>query len=350
MSDLGIPDQVIANVMKDWGIGDGTAPAEDAATDVPVGEDAADTSAADYDPLSELGAELDAIGSETPPEAEPSGEAGEEDPAPPAPPGGPLWADDTGGSPAGEPAPAVTLPNGTVLGAEQLAALADLDTRLRAGQVPWMPQGQPPAPPPTVEKPPLPPQLPPPPRLTEEDLEDPKAVAQAMLWLAQKQQAETAYLKAQLEQTNAQITRQHFDESAQVTSSVTSLYKQRYNLPDEVMEKIVATAAPISAPLFQMYMSGTDPRTGARVAPDAAKAVETVLDMAYWNTPEARRFEIERQNAHQAKVRERKNKLGGVGGSSGSAPRQPKPVDLSNEAERHQAMIEAVEAAMGSDQ
>ncbi len=345
MSDLGIPDQVIANVMKDWGIGDGEVPA----VEVENGEDAAgtpaeDAGAADYDPLADVGESSDAGPDPADTDGGPPSDDGAEDSAPPAPPGGPLWEE-----PAvpGLPPAAVTLPNGTTLEPDQLQALADLDRAIRAGQLPWQPP-QPPAPSPTVPAAEPAPVLPPPPRLTEEDMEDPRAVATAMLWLAQKQQADLVAMRGQLEQTNAHMAQQRHMEAGEVTSSVMSLYKQRYNLPDDVMERIVATAAPISAPLFQMYMTGTDPRTGAKVVPDAAKAVETVLDMAYWNTPEARRFEIERQTAHQAKVRERKNQLGGVGGSSGSAPRQPKPLDLSNDADRHKAMVDEIAAAMGT--
>ena len=354
MTDIGIPDAVIQGVLKDWGYGTGdseppaaeTAAVEDAAS-IPTPDDDLDIEAGqvgDFD----FGSDLTLVEDPGPDGPEPAADQPVDevdDELPPSPPGGPLWEEPSGvkATPT-----AVTLPDGRVLDAGQLQALANLEQQIRSGQVPFppaqVPAAAPPQPSPTVPAPAARP-LPALPQLSEEDLESP--AVQALIILAEQQHRQMEEIRQQQAVMGQSLAERRYQEVAEVTRTATSLYKQRYNLPDEVMDAVVRQAAPSSQALMQLYMSGTDPRTGQPVTPDAARAVEVVLDMAYWNTPEARRFEVERQTAHRQKATARKAKLGGIGGSSGSASRQPKPLDLSDPNARQRAMEAELAAAMG---
>lgn len=284
----------------------------------------------------------------------------EPDPAPPTPPGGPVFregpldiedesgevGDETPPAVPSPPAPSFTsLPDGRQVTPAQIQAWAELDARINSD--PNLREGLSsllnprPAPPPQQST------LPPLPNISEEDLADNPAL-QAMVIIAARQQQETAALRQQIEAQQAQQQQVQFKEAQETTNAAVTSFQRTYNIPDAVMAEVRNAAGRNMEPMYT-YMRGIDPRTGKSVVPDQFKAIEVTLEMAYWNTPSSRQFEIERQAQHRAATTTRKQKLAGIGGSSGSTSRTPKPPDLTDEDARHRAAVEFAAAAMNGE-
>jgi hypothetical protein len=69
-------------------------------------------------------------------------------------------------------------------------------------------------------------------------------------------------------------------------------------------------------------MAGTDPITGQPVPVDREFAVRRALEIAYYSVPDYRNREYQSQVKSRAQDQQRKQRLAGIGGSSGSVPRQ----------------------------
>jgi hypothetical protein len=263
---------------------------------------------------------------------------GDDPDAPPTPPGGPLFTDVGDGELTGDdslltsPAPTYT--------ADQLQSAIDaaVDRALAQRQSPAPVPTPAPAPAPQAPRYSLPADL---------DFTDPNV--QAMIVIANAQQDRINEMQSAIQQQGQLVAQRQLHEAKEVTETAVTAFQRRYNLPDEIMTDVRQVAGRAFHPFIQ-YMEGTDPQTGASVKPDQYKAMETTLEMAYWNTPSARTFEIERQSAHRQATATRKAKLGGVGGSSGSASRAPRPMfDESTEDGRYQAAIAAAREMMGEE-
>lgn len=356
--DAGIPEDVIKTVLA--GMGYDHPPESDTPADPsePSGpsrisdpkappapdDDPAITSPEVHEPSLEPG--LTPEPQDQPPEF--PGQVEEEDgddEVPPTPPGGPLWSEE-------EETPASAPTSSDQYTPQQVAQwLAASDPITRAGILqslgyapPALPTPAPaPAPTPAAALPPLP-SLP-----SNLDFEDPSV--QAMVAISAAQQRRIEELQSQFSQVEQSVQQRRVADAQEIINAATTSFQRTYNLPDEIMADISQTASRMIEPARQ-YMGGVDPRTGTRVTPDPYKATEVTFEMAYWNTPSARAFEIERQSTHRQKTSARKAKLGGVGGSSGSASRAPRPLhDETTREGREQAAIEFARQAMfGDDQ
>lgn len=340
--EMEIPDSVVTSVLSQFGYAE--------ASDVePV------------EPAPEVAEVVETPAPEAPGDVTPEVEAGVVEPAEdeplPVPPGGPIFDDAASSDPAApataEPSPpalgsAVTLPNGQVVSPYELQQWAALNARiqtdpsLRDGLSRLLNPQAAPVPTPVAQQS----NLPPLPQLTPDDLEDP--AIRGLVMVAGRMQQEIAELRQSHAQTQSQVVQRQYQDAREVTLGAASQFQRTYNLPEEIMTEVRDIASRSNA--MNLYMAGVDPQSGRPVQPDPYKAVESALSMAYWNSPRARVFEIERQSAHRAKTSARKTKLGGIGGSSGSAHRQPQLFDTSTEQGRHQAQVAEVAAAMGIDE
>ena len=271
-----------------------------------------------------------------PSEVAPSEEEAEETPpveaddegivaAPPSAPGGPLFSEDT-------PNPdVITLPDGRQF---PLALVAEWADRPEA-PILQQPVATPSTPLP-ISSPPsnTPLQLP---QITEEDLEMAGPVGRALLMVASRQAAELAYVRDQVSAAQQAVAANTRRESAEIANSAASNFQSQYNLPVELMEK-VKNSAEVSD--INRYLERD---------PDPYKAVDYALTRAYWNLPEARQYEFERQTAGRQEAQSRKRKLAGISGSGGSGPRGTPAPDESPEGLRA-AAVELARAAMYGDE
>jgi hypothetical protein len=122
-------------------------------------------------------------------------------------------------------------------------------------------------------------------------------------------------------------------ENASIIESTVSAFQEKYQLPDDLVSKVRSAAGRTGA--VNSYMSGMDPVTGEQVVPNVHRAVEKALEIGYWMTPETRTFEMRREFQRRTTDAERKQKLAGISGASGSVPRtvpQPQPGTPESEA------------------
>jgi len=268
------------------------------------------------------------------PGEEPEEESEEEEA--PSPPGGPIFTpeeegDETGpddDTAAAPPAPTETAP------ADPLAQLLSErlgDERFRDGLLQLLlGQGQPV---PTQPAPDF--QLP---QISEDDLDNP--AVRASLLILNQQREQIAELQTQFAETRRVAEERNAQELSRVAETAVQAFKSAYNLPDHLIHKIRVAAGPMTMAASQA--------TGSQ---DPYTVMSKALELAYWNEPEARKFEFERQTDARSKAAARKQKLGGVGGNSGSAPRNPEPIDTSTREGRFDAAVQEVTAAMfGTDE
>jgi len=330
-------------------------------TDLPV-EPAVDETTYDALPESVVSSVLDRWGyqqqtteepaaseqSESEPAATEPVEAGEEDT--PAPPGGPIFdepaadeeaddadqtAPDTSTSPTSPdtPPPTPTDPL-TALLTERLA-----DEQFRNSLLQLLLGPAPSQAPGVGAAPPTPPLAPTPdfPTITEDDLENP--AVRASLLILNQQREQISNLEKQFADTQRQATERNAADLARVAESAVHAFQTAHNLPDDLTQKIRAAAGPMTFAASQATNS-QDPFT----------VMDKALELAYWTVPEARKFEFERQSDARTRAMSRRQKLGGVGGNSGSASRTPPPPDLDTSEGRFDAAVAEVTAAMfGTD-
>jgi hypothetical protein len=301
-----IPEAVLDKLFDTMGAGSNVASEllPDVPVDEPVVEDAlaeAPGFIAEDEPVEELEGDAD----------------GKSDDLPPIPPGGPIFRDDDPAAP-----PTYTQ--------EQLdeRVEAELQRRLNAYQV-----QQQSTPPPV----PAAPQLPPLPQLSREDMEEIEnsPALRALFILANNQQARINEANTLAQQASQGQQQRQLQEIRGIADTAASEFKSRYNIPDDVMAKVRAQSSAETPYLMSRMQAGAD---------QFAAFTET-YERAYWNTPEARQYEFERQANARVKSATRKAKLGGVGGSSGSAHRQPVVHDESTSEGRYNAAVDFVRAA-----
>lgn len=267
------------------------------------------------------------------PEVEPQPEPEAEVPAAPveetedditfqSPPGGPIWSEAEEETATEPELPTITLNDGSTLTAVQVEAL------LVGTRTPPPAPVNVPTPVPSSEA--IGPSLP---AFTDEDLENP--AIRAVVMIAAKQQEELATLRQQQQQVAEAVAVRQHHENAEAVNSATAFFKAEYNLPDDLMEKVSNHAAIYLKPEYERLMeAGT---------PNSYQAVINSLQAAYWNVPEARRFEFDRQSDNRQKAVARKQKLNGVGGTQGVAP-AVEPQSM------YDAMVAEVAESMGVQQ
>jgi hypothetical protein len=294
-----LPQSVVSSILDKWGSDPELAAAglelglDEPGPNSPAPEPEVETEQPDPTPVSE--------------EA-----TGEEEEALPVPPGGPIYDR--------EPDPSVTLPDGRVIPASVVAGWLD------------SPPPRPPVQPEIIpahaqaQSPPLPPL----PQLSEEDLESP--AVRALLLIANHHQQQLKALETNQQETRVQIEARVQRENTELANSAASSFQRGYNLPDDIMNEVRRNT---QANDMQYYLES--------VQPDPFKAVEFALTRAYWNTPQARTFEFERQSEARTKAQARKQKLAGVSGGSGSGPRAQEP----QYEDWKQAAVAEVAQAMG---
>lgn len=261
-------------------------------------------------------------------------------------------------SPTAIPAPPVQPEyiqfNGQLIPADRLAALLEFDEQVRTdpalqqrlqehfadkmGGGTGVPAGV--APVPSTQSgdgfvPPTPPE--------DLDLDDPSIRA---LWESHVQTQAALFDRVQsIEQfsqfTAEQVMRDQRLQTEQLVEAGVSQFQQSRNLPDEEVNNLRQIAARLN--VIEGLMSGVDPLTGAPFTPNLTTAAARALEIAYYSIPEYRQREMIQIAERQREDTIRKQKLAGVAGTSGSAPRI-NPTVPQNEAERRAAMVSAVAA------
>lgn len=190
---------------------------------------------------------------------------------------------------------------------------------------------------PAVDPPAAAPSLP---ELTPEDLEDPTIAA--LYATAQAQQARAAQQEQQIRQlTDVTVTREQEEVTHLILQGKESFAKERTLTPDE-MNRVEAVALRMN--VIPSLMRGVDVITGETVPRDRAAALNRAFDIAYNYLPEFRERAIEAAVIDRAKTTKRKQKLAGIGGASGSVP---KNIPIHNQTDRRNAMIAEVAGMMG---
>lgn len=320
-----LPESVVSSVLSRWGYQDTEASTDpEPLADPPATPDPEPVTPeppATGEPAAEPEPQEQPVPAETPPPTD--DEEVSEIPAP----GGPIWQP-TPEAPSGA-TPDTPLPVATPEPDPVTSRLIAEITALRAEVAAT--RAQPPQPSPTFPQQPVLPQF------TEDDLENP--AVRALVLIANQQYQQLNGLSQQVAATQQSVTQARHTESAEVANAATTTFARNYNLPEELMSEIRTNVVGHDV---TEYME--------KVAPDPYKAAEFALTRAYWNTPAARTFEFERQAENRAKTQSRKQKLAGVGGSSGSAPRTPQAPDTSTAEGRKAAAVAEVTAAMFGDQ
>lgn len=139
-----------------------------------------------------------------------------------------------------------------------------------------------------------------------------------------------------LDSIEPQLQQQTANNAQAIVHRAARSFQSDRGLTDEQMAKVQEHAA--SMQVLPALMSPVDPVTNLPRQVDPLAAVEQALDMAYWQVPEFREAEIQRQLTQKKEDDTRKAKLGALSGNSGSVPRT-KPEPKTPE-EMRQAMIE----------
>jgi hypothetical protein len=145
-------------------------------------------------------------------------------------------------------------------------------------------------------------------------------------------------MRNQISSTREAIDTRTQRDNSEIANSAASNFQTQYNLPDDLMSKIKTT---VQVSDIDSYLQRDF---------DTYKAVDYALTRSYWNLPEARQFEFERQATNRQEALERKRKLTGISGSSGSGPRNAPPPDLDTDEGRHAAAVEMARQAMFGDE
>jgi hypothetical protein len=112
-------------------------------------------------------------------------------------------------------------------------------------------------------------------------------------------------------------------------------FAQQHSLSPDEVSRIRLAAGRMN--VLDSLMSGIDPITGAPSKPDILTAVERSLEIAMYADPSFRSKVFQQEvKANRATMQKRK-KLAGIGGNSGSAPRSTPPPE-----NPHQAMLAEV--------
>lgn len=175
------------------------------------------------------------------------------------------------------------------------------------------------------------------------DLDDPNI---KHLWDQYQAQGDMVRdLRQRVETHDDFLQRQHREANESYINRATASFKERFELSDEEVQHISQIAGGLE--ILPALKNGFNPLTGQYERPDAIAAVERALEIAYWNHPEYRNREYQRQMDQQKTDNKRKQKLAAVSGNSGSVPRS-RPTPQTREG-RHAAMVQEVEAAMSGN-
>lgn len=179
------------------------------------------------------------------------------------------------------------------------------------------------------------------PELDEDSLEDP--ALKALYDYAKAQQQHNAALEQRVRQlSDVTISRESEELAALVTREKDSFQKSHSLTPDE-MNRVESVALRLN--VVPALMQGVDPVTGAAVPRDRTAAIQRAYEIAYYWLPEFREREFQAAVQDRAKSQQRKQRMAGIGGSSGSVPKQAPA--LRTEADRRKAMIAEVATMMG---
>jgi hypothetical protein len=137
-----------------------------------------------------------------------------------------------------------------------------------------------------------------------------------------------------------------------IAKGAMSEFQKARGLDDATMMKVANTAS--NSGMHLRYMQGFNPLTGEVTDKDPYKAMTLALESAYFMVPETRDVQVEaeiRRRAEQAsREKERKQKLAGVSGASGSVPRtqQAEPGNRSQMVEEVASMFNGTWIGDGS--
>lgn len=242
--------------------------------------------------------------------------------------------DDDGEPEVPEPAP--TEPErytfrGQELTAEQVEALLALDNQLKSDPKFVEHVGtyfNPPAPPttPQASGPPTDPEL-------DEYLANP--AFKKLYDINRAAMEEIERLKADQSTVTQDLAARRRQENEGYVNAAVATFKDQFSVSPDELTKVRDAAAKME--LVPVLMRGIDPITGQQFAPDPVSCIRRAMEIAYWQIPELRDREIQKQIEAKAKTTTRRKTSSALSGSGGSAPRQTAPPK--NEAERRQAMI-----------
>lgn len=305
-----LPESVVSSVLDRWGYREEQPPEGEADSRLSVAPEPEPEPEPTVEPEPEPTVE---------PEPEPEVQP-EPDLAAVVPPGGPVYAD--------QQPDTIELPDGRRIPVEVVAGWAD-DYRRPAPPV-WQPPPEP-QPQPAAQLPQLP-------QVSPYDLEEAGPAVQALLMIASAQADQLRQMQDRLGQIDTTTTQARHQENLEVANAAATQFQRQYNLPDDLMGRIRGN------------VQADDVTRALASDPDPYKAAEYALTRSYWDLPEARVYEFERQTAARAAAVTRKQKLAGISGSSGSGPRNAPPPDLDTPEGRRAAAIAEVAAVMYGDQ
>jgi hypothetical protein len=171
---------------------------------------------------------------------------------------------------------------------------------------------------------------------TEDD--DPRFVQLMQVVQAQQQQiAQLAQATENVAQSN--VARSNADMQALVDRAANS-FKEQHSLTDEEIQRLRLSASRMNS--MESLMRGFDPITGAPQRPDILAATDRALEIAYYADPQLRQRMIDEAIAANRERNRHRQKLAGVGGSSGSVSRTPQEAPRPGSQASHNAMVEEV--------
>lgn len=238
----------------------------------------------------------------------------------------------------------VTLPDGTVLTNEEALSYAQFDALLRndpelfrvitetiQGRAASAPGAQ-------AQAPPRAPALP---EFTDDDLTDP--AVRSLYETARQQREYIEQMDARLNQVRDITIQQQHEELAALIDSKSGEFATKHNLTRDEMARVRGTAERLN--VIPSLMRGIDPITGKPSPRDRGTAISRAYDIAYNFIPEFHDRAIAEAVKDRAKSTKRKQRLAGIGGSSGGVPKN-EPVPTTDQG-RREAMIREVAEAMG---
>ncbi len=165
--------------------------------------------------------------------------------------------------------------------------------------------------------------------------------------LAQQQQLMGA-LAQRLEDTQSQFYSRVNNENEALVDRVKSSFARQHGIDQAEADRLEQVAVRLG--VLQQLARGIDPISGQAVRPDAMSAVERSLEIAWEMDPIARERQRQQDLTDaQSRVREdqeRRQRLAGVGGGSGSQPRDMQPQIAATPEGRRDQMVEELRTMM----
>lgn len=182
------------------------------------------------------------------------------------------------------------------------------------------------------------------PEIPQELLDDPAILA--LYQFAQTQNEHITNLQQQVAHTSDVVFNRERQEIDNIVRRVATNFAQEKGLSEAQIQQLGNVAGRMN--LIDPLLRGIDPINGETVPVDREFAARRALEIAYWSVPQYRDKEYASQVQERAKDQRRKQRLAGIGGSSGSVPRAT-PVPT-NPHERQAAAVRELAEMMGRSQ